>query len=237
LPWSTEEVILAMALYQDILRVPEEYDPKVTEIARAIGRTPDAVVYKIANLRFLLTQGARGFKHTARTDRMVCKQFRGKDAELKMEAEKIRTRLLVEPEEAVREIQKAAQGQGFLKSAVERKRIEAIAMNKAIHHFGNLGYHVEDVHAHMPCDLKCTKAEEVLYVEVKGTTGLSDKVLLTGGEVRFAKNHPKMALFVVYSISLLGKDNQGAPTLILNPWILDESRLLAYSYLYELGGN
>jgi len=229
-------VVLALVLYQEIKKVPEEHEPRVIEIARAIGRTPDSVVYKIANLRFLVTGGQRGLKHVGGTDRKVWAEFKGRDPELKREADQILHRSSLTPETEFEHIQDIARGQGFLQSAVDRRRVEEVAMAQARRHFSDLGYQVVDVHSEMPYDLRCVKANEEFFVEVKGTTGKGKSVMLTGGEVRFAKKHPgRMALFVTRSIRLGGDDDMNSGTkVVLKPWLLDDSKLAGSSYLYEL---
>jgi len=87
--WSRDEIILAFACYREIGKVPEEHDTRVVRIAEVIHRTPDAVVYKIANLRFLDTRGKRGFEHIGQMDKKVWSEFKEKDDKLRHEAERV----------------------------------------------------------------------------------------------------------------------------------------------------
>ncbi len=109
-------------------------------------------------------------------------------------------------------------------------------MERAIRYFSSDGYEVEDVHSGAPYDLKCTKRRELIFVEVKGTTGDGKNILLTSGEVNFARNHPSwMALFVVHSIRL--GDNEGSDNgieAIVKPWKLDSRKLTPYGFFYRL---
>ena len=99
------------------------------------------------------------------------------------------------------------------------------------------GYDVEDHHQDHPYDLRCTKKNERLYVEVKGTQTNGKGIILTSGEVRFARrNKERMALFVLHSI----KVSAGAKVLsngeknVILPWDVDQGCLKPISYLYEL---
>jgi len=71
---------LAVAVYGDPARLggtkvrrdgSTRQDPVVQHVARAIGRTDDAVVLKVMNLRKLLSGGERGMSHGSRTDARV----------------------------------------------------------------------------------------------------------------------------------------------------------------------
>jgi Domain of unknown function (DUF3883) len=78
-------------------------------------------------------------------------------------------------------------------------------MAAATAHFKSLGFAVQDVSASQPYDLRCTKNEERLDVEVKGTTTAGDTVLLTVNEVQHAlTTYPRTALAIVRGIALHG---------------------------------
>ena len=77
--WSEAETVLALAIaiYGDPARLggtkrrkdgSTRQDPAVQLVAHAIGRTEDAVVLKVMNLRTVLTQGGRGMPHGGRGD-------------------------------------------------------------------------------------------------------------------------------------------------------------------------
>jgi len=62
-------------------------------------------------------------------------------------------------------------------------------------HIKRDGYHIKLVAK--PYDLHCKRADEVLYIEVKGTQTDGEEILLTPNEVAFANsNSQQMALFV-----------------------------------------
>lgn len=229
-------MILALALYREIAKVPEEYDPRVLRIANLIDRSPDSVVYKVANLRFLETGGKRGLEHIGEMDRQVQREFAGKDEALILEAGRIRRKLSQTDVEEVEAEEGEGRGQGFNAHPEDRKRIEGVAMTQAVDYFSKQGYTVQDVHERRPYDLRCTKQREEFFVEVKGTTGSGKKILLTAGEVKFAKKHlGRMALFVTHSINLANEhDLDNGTRIVLLPWEIDDRRLIPSTYVCEL---
>ena len=101
------------------------------------------------------------------------------------------------------------------------------------------GWVVVDVYATRSYDFKATRGEEELHIEVKGTTGGLDAVLLTKNEVNWVRDHPaNSVLAVVYSITL---DRQQAPPAatggrlhVVIPWSIDESALEALAFRYTV---
>ena len=95
-------------------------------------------------------------------------------------------------------------GQGYESDPKIRKAIELHAMKKAIHIYEAYEYSIEDTSANNPYDLFCTKeGKKDRKVEVKGTRGLGDKVILTINEVKSAKEmNTQTDLVVVHSISI-----------------------------------
>jgi len=149
--------------------------------------------------------------------------------------ELIRSRMSLTPEKEIKEAESIAKGQGYRSSPRERRRIEEIAMNRAKQHFTSKGYVVEDVHATRPYDLKCRMGSEELFIEVKGTTGSGKKVLLTSGEVNFARRYSSnMALFVVHSISLRKKhDMTNGTKRVVIPWKIDNENLTPWNFFMK----
>lgn len=134
-----------------------------------------------------------------------------------------------------------AQGQGFLAPAAARRAIERRAMSLAQAHLEGMGWAVEDVSAYESYDLLCRRGDDgdILYVEVKGTTGAGDQVQITKSEVAFAEmNRARMALIVVANIELEADAGvpvaEGGRILLLSPWAADPNRLTAVSYIYRL---
>ena len=74
-----------------------------------------------------------------------------------------------------------AQGQGFARTAAERKALEDLGMKRAEQYFLNDGWRVEDVHKTQSYDLHCTKGHESLLVEVKATMSLGETVFIPCG--------------------------------------------------------
>lgn len=234
--WSRDEVVLAMALYMDGRKVPDKSDSRVRKLASMLERPVGAVVYKIGNLQYLDTDGKKGWSNLSETDRRVWKEFRGRGRLLRVQAEEALKRLSMSPEDEMREDEHLSRGQGFGLSAEERKLIEEIAMKRAMKHFVSKGYDIEDTHVGHPYDLRCSNGKNEVYVEVKGTTGRGKKVLLTRGEVDFARRHNQsMALYLVHSISIRRKmhPNNGKSVVVL-PWKIRERNLLPSRYEYEV---
>jgi hypothetical protein len=132
-----------------------------------------------------------------------------------------------------------ARGQGFPLDSKLRKALEQHAMAAAKKHFEGLKYSVTDRSKDYPYDLECRKDGEVWYVEVKGTQTEGGEIILTHGEVKFAKGHKDhMSLFVLHSIWVPRKGDgltlSGGKPQLLMPWDVDLTRLTPLSYKYEL---
>ena len=111
-----------------------------------------------------------------------------------------------------------ARGQGFISSPEQRKALERYAVGKAMRHFANRGYRVEDVGSSRSYDVCCTKNGKQLCVEVKATTTAGDQIVLTAREAALGG---RRALFVVHSIKLRGNKATGGVVTVKNPWIVD----------------
>lgn len=133
-------------------------------------------------------------------------------------------------------------GQGFQSSSEARRAIELRAMQLAINHFQQQGWIVEDVSKYESYDLLCTRQEEKLYVEVKGTTSEGSKILMTYQEViHTQQNYPHTALFVVSQIKLINSeadlDATGGEIKLYQPWLLSDGSLKAIAYEYQVPDN
>jgi hypothetical protein len=130
--------------------------------------------------------------------------------------------------------ERIGKGQGFFGGSSEKKKlIEDTAMDRAKSFFRK-GWKVKDVSKRRPYDLECSRGREKLFVEVKGTTGRGEQVLLSRREVRFArKNAAKMALFVLHSIDLR-KPKKSGTRLLRMPWKIDLRKLEPSGYLLSL---
>ncbi len=138
-------------------------------------------------------------------------------------------------------LKRRAEGQGFKISQEARSAVENYAMAKAEDHFRRLGYEVNDVSPNMPYDLECRKDSEVLYVEVKGTQTMGERIILTSGEVEYArKNKDRMVLFIMRSIKLSANNAKrelaasGGEPYLKRAWNVDEGVLDPITYFYKL---
>src|SRR5262249_30176245 len=103
--------------------------------------------------------------------------------------------------EAVQAAKAKARGQGFSSSPEVRKAIEQHAMKCAEAAFCAEAFAVKVFGK--PYDRRCTRGDEVLYVEVKGTSTAGEDVLLAPNEVKFAReNASRMALFLCYGMDV-----------------------------------
>lgn len=101
------------------------------------------------------------------------------------------------------EIRPRGGGQGRGLDGPCRRAVELHAMKMATEHFASEGWQVSDVSLVESYDLRCTRGRKVLHVEVKGTIGAGDSVLLTPNEVALLRvKHPATALYVLHSIAL-----------------------------------
>jgi hypothetical protein len=126
--------------------------------------------------------------------------------------------------------------QGFRLDKKLRDALEQHAMDAAKRFFTTKGYDVDDHHKDHPYDLLCTKKGEGLFVEVKGTEMGGKSVILTAGEVEFARrNKDQMALFVLHSIKVSpdGKA-RGGKIDARRPWNVGDGMLRPISYWYDL---
>ena len=80
--WTEEEEILALCLYYELPTSKHDKNtPQVQELARILGRSVGAVVYKLGNLKALDTSNdGVGFAHGAKMDKIVWDTFLDKPA-------------------------------------------------------------------------------------------------------------------------------------------------------------
>lgn len=118
-----------------------------------------------------------------------------------------------------------------------RKLIEITAEDRAEEHYVALGWSVERVGAKkLGYDLRCKKDQQELHVEVKGTTGKGQEVILTPNEVNHCKEYDSMALVIVSRI-IVDEDETIADTgeiQIIDPWSIDENHLTPSEYSYRV---
>lgn len=134
-------------------------------------------------------------------------------------------------------------GQGFRQSAEERRAIELRAMDVATAMLIEEGWKVDDVSTTRSYDLHCERGEDILHVEVKGTTGDGASVLLTPNEVELARDrHPDTALVIVSGITISKSGEkataQGGELSEIRPWQPDDAGSLhPIGFHYVLAGE
>ena len=132
-----------------------------------------------------------------------------------------------------------SQGQGFGLSSAQRKAIESRAVVVATEILEANEWSVEDVGRHSSYDLHATRGDSILFVEVKGSTGSAQTVLLTKNEVRLHRDsHPRTALIVVSGIELRNDGGSwtgsaGQPV-VFHPWMPDEVDLEPLTFRYSV---
>ncbi len=129
-------------------------------------------------------------------------------------------------------------GQGSGLSSEERKAVENRAMALASAYYRQ-NWTVLDVSSRRSYDLLCTRANEELHVEVKGTTSGGMTILLTANEVAHARQaYPNVALFLVHGIELRSIQDSveayGGTVRVIEPWNIELSRLEATEYRCQL---
>lgn len=131
-----------------------------------------------------------------------------------------------------------ASSQGLQQNHAARLATELHAMQMATELLQAEGWTVTDVSKTASYDLRCSRDDEELRVEVKGTTGLGEKVLLTANEVVHARErHPHVSLVVVSAIELSDDDPPSAAGGTLarfDAWSPAEADLKAVTYSYRV---
>lgn len=138
---------------------------------------------------------------------------------------------------AIDSIAGKGQGRRYRASAEERRIIETAAMKSAEEYFRSQGWSVEDVSGHRSYDLHCTKGDEILHVEVKGTTQDGSEVLVTVAEVELARREsPKTLLYVLAEIEfdVESKTASGGSRILIEPWTPEDSQLRPLGYRMRL---
>ena len=141
----------------------------------------------------------------------------------------------------VRPLRKSHQ-QGQRLTAAERRAIELRAMAVVHDHLSNVWAKVEDVSATESCDFICYSNGYKLFVEVKGTTGTGEKVIVTRNEVALARaKSPNMILAVVSDIEI--SRSSGAPMgrggnlVLVDPWEIRPGDLEPLAFELTVKGN
>ena len=128
-------------------------------------------------------------------------------------------------------------GQGFRVGSAERRAVEVAAMEVARSWLESRGWKVVDRSSSAPFDFECTKEDERLFVEVKGTTSKGEQIVLTRNEVAYHRIHfPHNALILVSGIVLNDKGQattDRSDIRIISPWEINDDRLEVISFTYR----
>jgi Domain of unknown function (DUF3427)/Domain of unknown function (DUF3883) len=130
-------------------------------------------------------------------------------------------------------------GQGWQIDPEVRRATDSLAMRVAQSHYEALKYAVEDTHLNRPYDFVVTLNSDVRRVEVKGTTGLGDSVILTANEVSAARKGPEPTdLFIVHSITVVKESDSvkasGGEVRLLPNWTPRNADLNPTEYRYSV---
>ena len=137
----------------------------------------------------------------------------------------------------------AAVRRGIIRAAhsAHNKAVELRAMDEATLHYREAGWEVEDISSqNLGYDIRCTRVDEELHVEVKGVSSDGSAVNLTRNEVQHAKEYSSPVLFVLSQIDVTYDDTgrpvaNGGQARIFDPWrVADDGELTELTYSYRL---
>lgn len=128
-------------------------------------------------------------------------------------------------------------GQGRQPNTELRQLIERRAMDVAEAWYSEREYAVQDTSKNRPYDLECTLRDHKRRVEVKGTAGRGDTVLLTRNEIFAAREGGiPTDLFIVYGISVRLEGErlvaQGGDIRLVENWMPLDAHLTATAFQY-----
>ncbi len=89
--------------------------------------------------------------------------------------------------------------QGRLLDAALRRELEDFAQQRLMDFYEDDGWDVEDLRTRNSFDARATKDEAVLYLEAKGTVTDGERVIVTRGEVKWARGHPEECVIGILS--------------------------------------
>lgn len=124
--------------------------------------------------------------------------------------------------------------------SARNRAIERRAMEEAKRHYHEEGWNVEDISLQkLGYDIRCTRDDEELHVEVKGVSSDGSEFNLTRNEVIHAREYRASALFVLSHIEVTYDDTgpvaNGGQARIFDPWrVDDDGELTATTYSYRL---
>lgn len=134
-------------------------------------------------------------------------------------------------------------GQGFGLSAEQRRAVELRAMSIVEAMYAREGWTMDDTSDTHPFDFLATRGDQQRFIEVKGTSGLGETIVLTHGEVDHAKKHSgQTVLVVVAGIVLTEADGVwrgegGRISVHLHPWSPQPDKLFATESRYSVSSS
>lgn len=158
---------------------------------------------------------------------------------IRLDGKKICT--LLEATSLVLSVSDESRMEGTRLSYEGRKTVELHAMGIAKRLYKKDGWNVVDTSNSRPYDLHVSKDGEERYVEVKGTTGGAESIILTRNEVDHVRKHPNESALVVVSEIKLDPSGEkwiasgGKVSTHETRWAIDESQLEATQYKYRIG--
>jgi len=136
---------------------------------------------------------------------------------------------------------RARGGQGYGLTHEQRTAVELRAMTLAATLYPETdGWLLKNTSKDESYDFCATRGHERRFIEVKGTTGTGESVILTYREVEHARAHrEEMALVVVTNITLRSDDGAwhaegGRISVHQHPWSPEKEQLTATEYRYEV---
>lgn len=124
-------------------------------------------------------------------------------------------------------------GQAWLADPAKRKQAEDHGQRILEDHYRSKGWQVQDTRVRNPYDAIATKPGMVLYLEAKATQTMGDRVLVTSGEVTFARDHPGECVMGVVSgirFDQRGQLDVSSGTLKLHDWSPQDHELEPIQY-------
>ena len=125
--------------------------------------------------------------------------------------------------------------------SARNKAVELRAMEEAESYFEGEGWNPVDVSSQkLGYDIRCTRGNNELHVEVKGVSSDGAEVNLTRNEVEHARECAESVLFVLSNIDVSYSEDgspfaSGGDPRILRPWrVDDDGELTALTYSYRL---
>lgn len=124
--------------------------------------------------------------------------------------------------------------QGWQLDHERRRRVEDAAQTRLEDHFRDDGWDVRDVRYGNPFDAIATRSGELpLYLEAKGTETAGSSVIVSRGEVNWARNHPgQCVLGILSNVSFLatGEVDSTSGLFRMFKWDPDKSELAPRDY-------